>query len=118
MTSQQFQTLLQAFGIIHRTTPAYTPQCNPVEQANRTLKSMISQYVGKRHCNWDENIAALQFALNTARHEATGCISRISCTDKNWLTLTPRIEIHQRPQPTQKSTGDDWKRPSKSSEFT
>ncbi|KMQ87636.1 reverse ribonuclease integrase [Lasius niger] len=42
MTSQQFQTLLQAFGIIHRTTPAYTPQCNPVEQANRTLKSMIS----------------------------------------------------------------------------
>ncbi|XP_070154051.1 uncharacterized protein [Polyergus mexicanus] len=33
---------------------------------------MIAQYVGKRHNNWDERIVALQFAINTARHEATG----------------------------------------------
>ncbi|XP_067215176.1 uncharacterized protein [Linepithema humile] len=33
---------------------------------------MIAQYVKERHRNWDEHIDALQFALNTARHEATG----------------------------------------------
>ncbi|XP_067216642.1 uncharacterized protein [Linepithema humile] len=33
---------------------------------------MIAQYVKERHRDWDEHIDALQFALNTARHEATG----------------------------------------------
>ncbi|XP_071582092.1 uncharacterized protein [Temnothorax nylanderi] len=33
---------------------------------------MVSQYVDKNHRNWDERIPELQFAYNTARHEATG----------------------------------------------
>lgn len=33
---------------------------------------MLAQYVGKSHKTWDENIAVLQYAFNTARHEATG----------------------------------------------
>ncbi|XP_029673762.1 uncharacterized protein K02A2.6-like [Formica exsecta] len=70
--SQRFKTLLAAFGIAHRKSPVYAPQCNPVERANRTVKTMIAQYVGKQHRNWDERIVALQFAINTARHEATG----------------------------------------------
>ncbi|XP_025271338.1 uncharacterized protein LOC112639973 [Camponotus floridanus] len=53
-TSRQFRTLLASFGIQHRTSPVYAR--NPVERANRTIKTMISQY----------------FAVNTARHEATG----------------------------------------------
>ncbi|KMQ92328.1 reverse ribonuclease integrase [Lasius niger] len=31
LTSQRFKTLLAVFGIEHRTSPVYTPQCNPVE---------------------------------------------------------------------------------------
>ncbi|XP_071578962.1 uncharacterized protein [Temnothorax nylanderi] len=33
---------------------------------------MISQYVDRNHRNWDERIPELQFAYNTAHHEATG----------------------------------------------
>jgi len=33
---------------------------------------MVAQYVGRNHRHWDHQIATLQFAYNTARHEATG----------------------------------------------
>jgi len=36
---------------------------------------MIAQYVGRNHRYWDQRIAILQFAYNTARHEATGYTS-------------------------------------------
>ena len=70
--SRSFRALLQDHGIRHRTTPVYTPQCNPVERTNRTLKTMISQYVGNRHRTWDQHLTALQYAYNSARHDATG----------------------------------------------
>lgn len=70
--SQRFKELLTAFEITHRKSPVYALQCNPVERAKRTIKTMIAQYVDRRHKNWDERIGALQFAINTAKHEATG----------------------------------------------
>lgn len=39
---------------------------------NRTVKTMISQYVRKNRKSWDEHLPALQFAYNTAVHDATG----------------------------------------------
>ncbi|KYN17434.1 hypothetical protein ALC57_10276 [Trachymyrmex cornetzi] len=33
---------------------------------------MIAQYVDRNHKNWDEHLPELQFAFNTARHDATG----------------------------------------------
>jgi hypothetical protein len=50
----------------------YTPQCNPVERTNRTIKTMIAQYVGRNHRRWDEKLAALAYAYNSASHDATG----------------------------------------------
>ena len=64
--------LLQALQIKHGLTPAYAPHCNPVERTNRTVKTMIAQYVNKNHRKWDECLAELQFAFNTAVHDATG----------------------------------------------
>jgi len=64
-TSQRFRKLLTSFGIQHRTSPVYAPHCNPVERANRTIKTMIAQFVGKRHRDWDAHLPALQFAFNT-----------------------------------------------------
>lgn len=72
LKSAQLRDVLQAFRIKHRTTPVRAPHCNPVERTNRTLKTMISQYVGKNHRQWDELLSPLQFAYNVARHEATG----------------------------------------------
>ncbi|XP_029176070.1 uncharacterized protein K02A2.6-like [Nylanderia fulva] len=71
-TSREFKQLLAEFGIEHRTSPVYAPHCNPVERANRTIKTMLAQYAGEHHQDWDGHLDALQFAINTARHEATG----------------------------------------------
>ncbi|KAL6417460.1 hypothetical protein ACFW04_012719 [Cataglyphis niger] len=48
-TSRQIENAFKSFGVKHQTSPAYTPQCNPVEHANWTVKTMIAQYVGKKH---------------------------------------------------------------------
>jgi len=75
LRSKQLEDRLKALNIHHITTPAYAPHCNPVERTNRTIKTMISQYVGKDHRAWDEQLPALQFAYNTATHDATGYTS-------------------------------------------
>ncbi|KAL6419674.1 hypothetical protein ACFW04_011286 [Cataglyphis niger] len=63
---------LKACQIEHRTAPVRAPHCNPVERTNRTIKTMIAQYVDRDHREWDEALNALQFAYNTAVHDATG----------------------------------------------
>ncbi|XP_025163159.1 uncharacterized protein LOC105186048 [Harpegnathos saltator] len=70
-TAKEFETFLTEHGIHHRTTPSYTPQCNLVERTNRTIKTMIVQFVDKQHRHWDEQLSALRFAYNTAQHSST-----------------------------------------------
>lgn len=72
LASKQFRDLVNNFGIKHRITPVYTPHCNLVKRANRTVKTIIAQYVGQDHRNWDKRIPALQFTINIASHETTG----------------------------------------------
>ena len=72
LRSAPLTQLLKAFRIKHRLTPTYAPHCNPVERTNRTVKTMIGQYVNRDHRKWDDRIAELQFAYNTATHDATG----------------------------------------------
>lgn len=72
LKAAQLENLLAAVGIRHQVTPVYTPQCNPVERTNRSIKTMIAQFVHRNHRRWDEHLAALQFAYNTTKHEATG----------------------------------------------
>lgn len=74
LRSHQLEERLAKSGIRHVTTPAYAPHCNPVERTNRTIKTMISQYVNRDHRTWDEHLPELQFAYNTAVHDATGFI--------------------------------------------
>ncbi|XP_032674585.1 uncharacterized protein LOC116845691 [Odontomachus brunneus] len=64
--------LVQELGITQQFTPVWTPQCNPVERANRTVKTMISQYVGANHRQWDANLHEIKFAFNTAKQDTTG----------------------------------------------
>jgi len=67
--ARQTRQLLQTFGIRHRTALTYAPQCNPVERTNKTVKTMIAQYVGRNHRHWDQQIATLQFAYNTGMRQ-------------------------------------------------
>lgn len=70
-TSAAFTNRLAEFGIQHRTAPVYAPHCNPIEKTNRIIKTMIGQFVEDDHRAWDEHLPALQFAFNTAVHDAT-----------------------------------------------
>jgi len=41
-TGKLFRGLLNEMGINHCLTPPYTPQANPVERTNKTLKTMVA----------------------------------------------------------------------------
>jgi transposase InsO family protein len=61
----------QELGIAHRLTPSYTPQANPVERTNKTLKIMVAQFWEADQKKWDARLRELIFALNTSRQEST-----------------------------------------------
>jgi len=48
-TAQQTRQFLETFGVRHQTAPTYAPHCNPVECINKTIKTMIAQYIGRNH---------------------------------------------------------------------
>lgn len=61
--SHQFRGNFKSFGVEHYISQIYAPHCNSVERANRTIKTMIRQYVGRDHKKWDRHLAALQFVI-------------------------------------------------------
>ena len=69
--NQTLRKVLEEYGVKHVTTPPYHPQANPVERSNRTLKTMISAFVGADHRNWDVHIHELRHAINTAIQATT-----------------------------------------------
>ena len=71
-TSNEFREFLSALHIKYRPTPTYTPQCNPVERANRVIKTMMTQNVTRNQKTWDKYLPELAFAYITAQHESTG----------------------------------------------
>lgn len=52
------------------TTPPYTPRCNPVERANRILKTMMCCFISESHKDWDVHLPSFQFAMNSAYQES------------------------------------------------
>ena len=60
--------LTQHFVIRH----SKTPQSNPTERFNRSIKTAIQAYLEKNYKEWDENLDDLQFAMNTSKHSSTG----------------------------------------------
>lgn len=66
-----YTQMLTDYGIQHRLTPTYTPQTNPVERANKTLKTMIAQFCQNDQRKWDVHLPDLMFAYNTSRNDST-----------------------------------------------
>ncbi|KAH0815056.1 hypothetical protein GEV33_007735 [Tenebrio molitor] len=58
-TGGTFRTLLRELGIVHRLTPPYTPQANPVERTNKTLKTMVAQFCEADQKKWDAHLPEL-----------------------------------------------------------
>ena len=71
--SKQMKSFLQSYKIPQIfNTPFYTPQINTVERYNRTLNTMLSAYAKNNQKTWDIHLSELQFALNSAKSEASG----------------------------------------------
>ncbi|XP_044315167.1 uncharacterized protein LOC123037605 [Drosophila rhopaloa] len=64
-TSRAFKKFLGELGVRHQFTAPYTPQENPTERANRTVKRMIAQFTGADQRTWDEKWPELQLVVNT-----------------------------------------------------
>lgn len=71
-TSKIFSRFLQDMGVQQQFTAPYTPQENPTERANRTIKTMIAQLSNEQHNKWDELLPEIMLAMNTSVSESTG----------------------------------------------
>ena len=55
-----------------RTTYAYHPHCNgQTERFNRTMNSMLAQYVDSNQTDWDQWLPSVLFAYRTGIHDST-----------------------------------------------
>lgn len=66
-----FKNLCKKYEVRVWYNAVYSPQCNFVERANKTIGTAIRSYIAT-HDTWDEELTKIQFALNTAKHEITG----------------------------------------------
>lgn len=66
------QKVTFCLGIQKQFTPVYHPEANPVERKNRDMKSQLAILVQNQHDNWHESLAAIRFAMNTAKCQSTG----------------------------------------------
>jgi len=70
--SKIFKSFLAEMGTKQQFTAPYTPQENPTERANRTVKTMIAQFAWQNQRNWDEKCwPEIMLAVNTSVSEST-----------------------------------------------
>jgi transposase InsO family protein len=72
-TSRFWQTLFKTLGTKLAMSTAFHPQTDgQTERANRTLEDMLRAVVGYRQDDWDNHLAAAEFACNNAPNASTG----------------------------------------------
>ncbi|KAJ3529364.1 hypothetical protein NMY22_g9024 [Coprinellus aureogranulatus] len=72
-TSTFWQRLNELIGPKLKLSSAYHPETDgATERANRTMVQMIRELVNSRQTDWVHKLAAIEFALNSARSDSTG----------------------------------------------
>ena len=72
-TSDFWTCLFNLTGTRLLLSTAYHPQTDgQTERANRTIEDMLRPYVSSHHNDWDQHIAAVEFAYNNSVHAGTG----------------------------------------------
>lgn len=69
--SRQFRQFLEEIGTRQQSTAPYTPQENPTERMNRTIKTMLAQYTTENQRQWDMLISEITIAINSSISDAT-----------------------------------------------
>ena len=83
-SSKKFGTFLEDWGIRHQFTAPYTPQENPTERANRTVKTMIAQFTGDDHRKWDELLPEISLAINSSVSATTNYSPAYLCQGREF----------------------------------
>jgi len=71
-TGREFREVCAKFNIKLNFVPKYYPRANPVERANRTLKTSLAIFANQDHRTWDEKLKYIVFAIRTSVNESTG----------------------------------------------
>ncbi len=72
LCNRVWESLCEALGILHTTTPVYNPSSNLVERAHRTLGEIFRATEGDMAENWDLKVGSVVFVYNTSVHSSTG----------------------------------------------
>jgi transposase len=71
-TSRSFKAFCKRVGMRIEYTAPYSPQQNPTERANRTIKTMIAQYINGPQHTWDILLPEISLAINSSISDTTG----------------------------------------------
>ena len=72
-TSNFWKELIRLCGTTLNMSTAFHPQTDgQTERTNRTLEELLRHYINPCQDDWDEHLAACQFAYNSSKHESTG----------------------------------------------
>ena len=99
LTSRSFKKYLQELGVEHKYTAPYTPQENPTERTNRTVKTIISQMTEGDQRNWDDFLPEINLAINTGISDSTGYSPAYLLTGREPRlpgTFTMRLHLERR----------------------
>ena len=106
-TSAFWQSMSDHLGTELMMSTARHPQTDgQSEKANQTVEDMIRAYVAAHHRDWDQHLAALEFAYNDSKHASTGFTPF-------WLTYgqhpnTPMTLLRDQLIPSATPAADDW----------
>ena len=67
-----FREFCEKYHIKLHFSPKHSPQNNPVERYNRTLKQTLAIFARDSHTTWDQHLKFVIFAMRTAVSEVTG----------------------------------------------
>jgi hypothetical protein len=71
-TSSFWQEVHRLIGVKIKMTTAYRPQGDgQSENTNRTMEQILRAYTNNRQTDWDQHLAAAEFAVNDAVHQGT-----------------------------------------------
>lgn len=104
-TSSLLTEFCKEWGVTQKLTTSYHLQANVTERVNRTLKVMISSYVGNQHDTWDQWLPEFRFAVKTSQHETTGRTPAELVTGRLLKGPLQRL-LHRPPPPMPEQTTD------------
>lgn len=85
-TSSDFEMFLRRYGCKPIRNAYYAPQANASERVNRSIIAAVRAYVADDQTNWDRHLSAVECALRSTIHTATGFSPYFSLFGTNMIT--------------------------------